>query len=866
MSNEILNLRRLGKFDEGIALGEKLLGENKTDLWDRKALFWCYFDKVKSMVSNGLAGHAEEYVQKMNLLIKKLDNDKLAAQNLEKIKRTLIPEYTEIANAVELSKQTGQEKIAYETVLPYFETSSTALHEELGWILYRFIKSQIDVAPSIEVRRLLAKYIKMENPRPSMLHSLILQLALSFAKEHSDFIFYKFLDLWNPKNLRGMDYHQTQNDEKSFSPLVERIIIQLIDSKAPLTPTELHNKLNPRKVNISKIAYLYRNRIPGIESMSHEEICSKLKLPIISMSRLIEIYRERAFWNIYNLSKQGKCEEVWKLLNSYNEQLSSYPADVWHSKVLSLALRTITETYMHKFIVFVLGWGVDKLRDEDWHSEKGKDGNEYPSLASMLLSKIYEYFKADSHCNTDSTKPFLSIFEKGAQILSSDHWPKYRYAKMLLWSNEPSLSFNLLKSLSSALNKQPFYWQDLASAANDIHVKSAFKLKAISLQKDETFLGNVRLDMAAILLDFNLPQYAKVELMRYRNFRLSQNKSMHESFNHLWNRVTEIKPEEENYMAYIREMCDKAVEILYDDLPWQLFVVSDFWKLEDGNECVTLVSERHTAVNVKKNKFKVFKHIKRGQIVELKIDRSSSIKHDVVMVRLTNKENWSIMPLKVGIVNHITDDNTAYVYIPESTQSIKIEHSTLKLKSGIGVSFRLIVKKKDEKTLMRAEAVSVLNNEKWKDKFPYAEIVIDNVNNDKKLYHFVGLNNIDGIIKFQDETPKYKVGDCLGMKYFLKGNKSGSASVEAIEINRLSRVPSSLVKEVYGEISIPDSRKGGKKDYGFLENCFIPPNLLRYGSDECYAEGKAHITKDGKWRVFEIDIKPYGYTYEDEDY
>ena len=57
--------------------------------------------------------------------------------------------------------------------------------------------------------------------------------------------------------------------------------------------------------------------------------------------------------------------------------------------------------------------------------------------------------------------------------------------------------------------------------------------------------------------------------------------------------------------------------------------------------------------------------------------------------------------------------------------------------------------------------------------------------------------------------------------------------------------------------SIPTDRYGNEKNFGFIENCFISPDLLRFASAGARAEGRAILTKEGKWRVFELEVEEY---------
>lgn len=98
-----------------------------------------------------------------------------------------------------------------------------------GWDIYRYMKQNLaDMAPepinSEQARGLMACYIKIPMDRPSLLHSLMLGLALKMADKFIDFKLPTFLQLWSwPDMLRPEDKErQTSKDGKTFLSLQEK--------------------------------------------------------------------------------------------------------------------------------------------------------------------------------------------------------------------------------------------------------------------------------------------------------------------------------------------------------------------------------------------------------------------------------------------------------------------------------------------------------------------------------------------------------------------------------------------------------------------------------------------------------------------
>ena len=87
--------------------------------------------------------------------------------------------------------------------------------------------------------------MNLKNERPSMLHSMILNFALNYSKTHSDFKFYNFFLLWNPKNLRYEDLHDGRNQNGENIPsLISRICREFVNSNTELDIEEFLNNID----------------------------------------------------------------------------------------------------------------------------------------------------------------------------------------------------------------------------------------------------------------------------------------------------------------------------------------------------------------------------------------------------------------------------------------------------------------------------------------------------------------------------------------------------------------------------------------------------------------------------------------------
>ena len=94
-----------------------------------------------------------------------------------------------------------------------------------GWHIYRHLSTYMaHPLTSTEARTLLLTYMQLPLEHPSLLHSLMLGMALKMADVYPDFKLPAFLHLWDISNLRPEDMQRQQGaDGKVHSSLMERL-------------------------------------------------------------------------------------------------------------------------------------------------------------------------------------------------------------------------------------------------------------------------------------------------------------------------------------------------------------------------------------------------------------------------------------------------------------------------------------------------------------------------------------------------------------------------------------------------------------------------------------------------------------------
>lgn len=194
-SKKIFELRRSGQLQEAYILGIKLFELHPEDEWIQKAYAWVLIDIIKNEIK-GNSGNANSSFSK--LLSINIRDDEIILKQISFLRPKLDPNYQEVQDAENLSKN-GNHTQALEVFrqLKRQGKLSQPHHESFGWSIYRYIKASKDNLSVDDVKKLLFEYLKLENPRPSLLHSIILGFSVRYDRYHNQFNLYIFFSYGN---------------------------------------------------------------------------------------------------------------------------------------------------------------------------------------------------------------------------------------------------------------------------------------------------------------------------------------------------------------------------------------------------------------------------------------------------------------------------------------------------------------------------------------------------------------------------------------------------------------------------------------------------------------------------------------------
>jgi hypothetical protein len=829
-AKDLEGISKLNKLTEAFNLAQRLFSSEPYDSWIQKAFAYTLIDLSKYYIANKNINQAGIYFNQL-LSIDFQEIDEIIENQKNFLRLKIDTNYSDVQKAEELSKNgNNKEALAIFKNLISQNILTELHHESYGWIIYRYIKAEENNLSSVEVRTFLRDYMNLKNERSSMLHSMILNFALNYSKTHSDFKFYSFFLLWNPDNLRHEDLHNGYKDGKDIPSLISRICREFVNSNTEINIEEFLSKINLEKEVV------------------------------------IDFFRETIFWNILNAHKENKFSELWNLFEQYNSNYSKHGQSKWHSEILNLAERFMKENDEWRFLNFFKNWNPENLRNDDWKETK-KDEHTYKPLATKAIKKAFEVLKTQP--SEQDLSWLIKPYETAIKLFPVDEWLLREKALLHFKNNELELAIKIYKQLVLELADKHYVWQEFSECiVFDNSLKIGMLSKALSLEKNEDFLGDIHLDLAKLLIDENLLENALLELEAYKKHRELKGWKLSPLYEDFSKKTSSVKQSLTDNRELYKKCIPFAENFAYADFDWTEVILADKWKDDKGKERLTFTDGKTIEFAISKNRFEVLKQSELGQILKFKLHKQE-IKKEVeakfawgektvvteqkyipLLAEKSEKENWSILQIEYGFVEYVNTDKQVLHIISNTSKELFQKYDKDNFKKGDYVSFRQYSKIiKGEKRIMPIQ-ITKCDEQTAVHNFKNRVVVVDDVNESKKLFHFVlGKGLLAGIAFFSETEIRPKVGDFLKVYYVVKKDKTGKKNLVPILFENTDDTNIALQKSISGKLEI---KEGG---FAFIDNYYVSKVILKQFDIvyDCFVSAKAVYTGEGdKWKVYEI--------------
>lgn len=835
-AKDLSGIEKLNKLNKALGIARNLYSEEPDDEWVQKAFAWVLIDLCKYYITDRNLNQAEIYFRELDVIDFQCYEDKIIKNQKNFLRPKIDTNYSEIQKAEELSRNgNNKEALAIFKNLISQNRLTELHHENYGWIIYRYIKAEESNLSSLEVRTFFRDYINLKNERPSILHSMILNFALNYSKTHSDFKFYNFFLLWNPDNLRHEDLRDGYKDGKDIPSLISRICREFANSNTEINIEEFLDKINLEK-----------------------EI-------------ILDFFRETIFWNIFNTHKENKFSELWKLFEKYNNNYSKYGQSKWHSEILNLAERFMKENDEWRFLNFFKNWNPENLRTDDWEETK-KDGCTYKPLATKALKKTFDILKTQT--SEQDLSWLLQPYEKAIKLFSDDEFLLREKALLHFKNNELELAIKIYKQLVLELANKYYVWKEFSDCiVSDNYLKIGMLSKALSLEKNKDFLGNIHLDLAKVLIDENLLENALIELEAYKKNREIKGWKLSSVFDELYKKASSIKQSLKNNLKLYKKYIPFAENFAYADFDWTEVVLVDKWKDDKGKERLTFSDNKTIEFAIRKNRFEILRQSELGQIFKFKLHKQeikkevenrffgfgkniiTEYKHIPLIAEKSEKKHWEILEDAFAIVNYINKEKNIIHAITAENKEVFFPQIKPELQIGDFVTAKNYIKKVKGENRTDLRQIQKIDKSSVLSKFQTQIAIVDGVNEQKQLFHFVISSKLQGIVKFTETNLRPNEGDFIKLSFATKADKDRKLRVKILSIELTEEVNPNLRKDITGIMEMKyKNYDEGVPDFAFIGDYYVPKYLLEKHSItyDCRVTARAIYAGD-KWKVTEIE-------------
>ena len=831
-AKNLSGIEKLNKLKAALSIARSLYAVAPFDKWVQKAYAWVLIEICNYHILDKDLNQSQIHFKELNSIDFQGYEDEIIEKQKKILSPKVDPNYSEIKKAEDLSKSDKhQEAISLFNQLIYENRLTEIHHEAYGWAIYRYIKSNENELTSIQVRTFLRDYMNLNNERPSLLHSMILNFSLSYSKEHSDLNLYKFFKLWNPENLRADDKSKQWYNDKEIPSLLSRIFRVFIE----------------QKYNID-IEYLLEN---------------------VQTSQTIDLLREPQFWRIFNAKKENKFSDLWTLFNNYNLQFSNFPKSKWHSEILSLAERYMQETDEWRFLEFFKEWNPINLMDEDWKEVKKAEVT-YKPLAIKCLKKSYNIVKAENK-QTESNDWLIEIYQVATSKYPKDEWINREKALLLIQNNDLDQAIEIYKNLVLSLGDKAYIWSEFSGCFeynNDL--KIGMLSKAILLEKNEDFLGDIHLELATALIGENLLENALIELESHKKHRKIKGWKLSLTFDELHKKVSLVELSLKDNLELYKKHIPLAENFAYADFDWNEFVLVDKWTDKKGKERLTFTDGKTIEFVIGENRFKVSKKSNLGEIFKFKLHKKeveatvawlgktvvTEYKYVPLIADKTEKEYWSILENTTAIVDYINKEKSIIHAITTENKEVFFPQTKTELQIGDFVTAKIYTRKVKDESRTELRQIQKTDKDSAISKFQTQIAIVDGVNEQKVLFHFVISSKLQGIVKFSETALRPKEGDFIKLSFASKKGRHNNIRVKVLHLEITEETNPNLRKDITGILEVKYNGHNYDKDlpdFAFVGDYYVPKYLLEKHKiiTDCKVNARAIYAGD-KWKVTEL--------------
>ena len=814
---DITAMRKSGRLEEAYEMAQALREADPGE-WADMALFWVLRDMVGQLLNTPTDEgrvRAQDLLTQMESLQRTMKDDKnLGKPAIMKLRRMLSPHASDMAACSELAKT--DPITAFDRAITIAgrqgEHLEPSLHEELGWIYYRYLRAKGDQLAPREGPTVLWKYLCLKNKRPSLLHSMMLAQAVTLHRLRQDFSFSGFLQHWDPRMLRREDLQPTRDGNGgTFPSLLSRVCDQLAQEGTPL-----------------------------IEELAEGAGCPPRDIA--------DMQRKRWFWTLYNIKKEeGWSGKFAQAAMTYVMRYGQYEATHWHLEILSLVARDFDASRARFLLDFLRATAEVSMGVIAWYTATGSGGRSYPPHAVTFAKTCYEALKSlpPSQRDPDLIATLSRLYDEMESHRVGDEWTARHRAFLSLWSGSVEDAAERFRQLLLVLGTNYYVWREAADSVSDPTIKIGLLLHALELQCDDKFVGPIKLDLAELLIGEGYAADARKYLREYVAYRQKEGMQVDARCLHLQQLVK--SGEDDRPDRYDKKQAvTAAMEYVYSDYQWEDFVVVSQYESK-GKERVKLVSGdrsfsiRPVQLGMGKKSVPLGTVVRCRCIAEESSDQASDegVRLRPLMMKVTDQPLWSILPEEVGCIYRFNKEKRIASIASPDGDDFVLFNADREYKPGDCLTFRYFYECVKGEKRARVKSPALCDSpESILERFSEGIAVVDNVNPKKSLFHILlrtGCEIVrDRVIHYSETELRPEIGDSLKIRYAIIQRGKRAGSLIPVGMEKTDEVDELLIKQYSGTLSLKYMRSTDAPDFAFVDDIYVPRYLL---DDQDFADG-----------------------------
>ena len=723
-SQEVFALRKEGSLNEAYEMALAIVKDNPDDDWNIKALAYCLNDLIKRAVSQNNYSAAQTFASQLdNLTIDEYDD--ILVKTVRNAKLIANPQKKIIIEAKQLSFE-GKDEEAY----PLFKKASEQfptdvdLAKSYGWTLYKLLKKAIESGEKVKRNSLLTDYFKIEKT------------------------------IEDEKLLQSMNYMKDLADE-------EKQVIR--DAKE-----------NSKKGNHQESLRLFKEAVKKFpdDKDLHEQFAWELQ-------REGKIIFEHEQVNVLN-ARQLLADYI-KLKNDRPSQL--------HSLFLRFADKIIDREEFN-LISFLKLWDLKNLREEDFEPFK-KEDKVYPSIAEKIIQHSAKLILNNKlNQEIDFFLPFLDV---GIQKFQENIWLPYYKAKLLhlINRNEDAVEF-LLPVVKEKISDY-WTWSLLAELVIETDKEKAISCycKALLCKGEDKFIVNVRTKFAELLIQKELWSEAKFEIASVIVAKEAEGAKVSDCLRDYkqsdwYKNATEKKHNNDFYNSHKQ----LAEEYVFQSLPWLDSCLGETFTIPEKpdkprRKLFIRLPKEIIEVVISDRKFNTSRNFREGDSIRIKGEYDKEKSFQIYLLEKRNsQENWDLFEWHKGNVIQAIKNEVGKItawrisavvgeQIKEGIIDVPDIKAKFQIKEGLPVFVKLYQKEKirsthlfslEKESRVHIHLISERPDGKLWDSFPEQIGIVDHINYEKGIAHFIISKRIDSIVKLNQLKEKIEIGTKLSVR------------------------------------------------------------------------------------------------------